>query len=114
MVPPELDVTNILTSMTLGNVIRYYYNDPINTGTLPAKCIVFGALSIIFSFIFLHAGCEILKYVSSMKFSNGGTFSVGQFSIYVENLPKDLMDAKKVFFFFYILMKRIFLFLIGI
>jgi hypothetical protein len=93
-------ITGLLTSMTLGNVIRYYYDDLINTTLLPARCIIFGGLSIICSVIFLNAGFKIMKYVSSIKFNNGSTFSVGRFSICVENLPLDLKDAKKVFFFF--------------
>jgi hypothetical protein len=94
-------LTGLLTSMTLGNVIRYYYDDPINTTLLPAKCIIFASLSIICSIIFLTAGFKIIKYVSSIKFNSGGTFSVGRFSICVENLPLDLKEAEPVFFIFF-------------
>jgi hypothetical protein len=88
-------LTEILTSLSLGNTIRYYF-DSTHVGNLPGTTLAFALIACIFSYVFLGAGFRVLKFVSSMNFNNSGTLSAGRYSVRVEGLPKDIKDSKIV------------------
>jgi hypothetical protein len=88
------DFTEIFVSLSLGNVIRYFFDS--ENKYLPSTTLIIVAVTFMFSFLFLNAGFRIMKYVSSLNFNNGAALSAGIFSIRVDGLPKDLKNSKYV------------------
>jgi hypothetical protein len=94
---PKLEdgVTRIITSLTLGNLL-YYYFDEENSKTFPLNSFILGGFMILFSLVNLFATFSIMKFVSSNKFNCAGSFFTGSFSLRVDNLPKDLNTVSEV------------------
>jgi hypothetical protein len=102
-------LTGILTSLSLGNVIRYYF-DPSHTGPLPVTTYVLIIITFGSSFIFLYAGFQINKLVSSMKFNEAARLSTGAYSIRVDGIQ--LTNAKEVCLYtLFVLLNFLFFFL---
>jgi hypothetical protein len=94
-------LTEVLTSFSMGNMIRYYF-DENNTGKLPSTTLIIVVVAFIFSFLFLSASFRIMKYVSSANFNQGSSLSTGMFSIRVDGLPKKLKDSEYVLISYYV------------
>jgi hypothetical protein len=100
--PPDLNegLTGVLTSFGLGNVIRYYF-DPDHTGSLPVATLIMMVVTFVMSFILLDAGFEIGKLVSSLEFTSAASSTTGAYTLRVDNIPKNVHDAKIVCFFLF-------------